>query len=134
MLHCIDPENTKLIAQARADEVVERIRDALIDVDGDCMRAVAAEVGLPYHTLYAFKKGKTEAPHFSTLQKLLAYFAPGYEIAVAPIDTTASACVMRRPPTIVDTVHDGVVWCVPMQGGKVVGKAFRKVAIATVVK
>ncbi len=110
MLPCIDEEVTKLIANARTDEIVERIRDAVSSLDGACFKELTRELDIAYGTLYAFKSGRTVAPHFSTIQKLLTYFAPGYEIAVLPVNPSQTVCAVRPVPQQSASTHDTPEW------------------------
>lgn len=131
MLPCIDETHKQRIARARDYEVVEFIRDAVTDVDGDCFKDLAKELGLSYGTLYAFKSGRTAAPAYATLQKLLSYFAPGYEIAIAPIEQVPVVCAIRRPPASAWELmpdHPGFEW--EKLNGKPTGQV-RPVALAT---
>lgn len=107
MLPCIDPKDTDFIAASvNKDDLVARVRAVLSRLDTRCFGDLATEIGLSKGALYPLVRQPDLEPKLDTLQKLIGYLAPGYEIGLvkAP-ESGMSSCsvpqtVWRSIPTM----------------------------------
>ena len=99
MLPCIDPEWSKYLAASGCkDELIERIRNVLQRMDSRCFRDLSVEIGVSYSSIYQFNTRLVNEPSLKTVDKLIRYLVPGYELGLIPEHAPAACPVVFVPP------------------------------------
>lgn len=95
---CVSPEVIPwLKAAAHGDEMLERIRAVVAQLDRACVVEMHEATGIPLPSIYAFYTGRTKQPGIVQLNLMLGWLIPGYRVAVTEGVEAPVACDPRVP-------------------------------------
>lgn len=87
-MNCVDSIVTESIVQTKTTpELLHEMYKAVVVMDSECLTAMSYYSGVSLGQLYAFRTGRSPVPKVETINKMLKFLAPGYNVGAVPIPT-----------------------------------------------